>query len=412
MAAVDREDGRSRYERFRRAIAGERLPCALVDLDAFDANVDTAVAPVRQRKKTVRVATKSVRAPALMKQIEARGGDAIRGVMTFDARETAFLCDRGWTDLLLAYPTLQRQDLALLVAANARGATAAMAVDALEHLDALDAVARDQSTIAPVVIDVDVSWRPFGERFHVGVRRSPVRDVDGVLGLLAAIRSRPSLRFHGVMAYEAQIAGVQDDVGPAIERAATRVMKSRSRAEIARRRRDIADALRSAGAPLTLFDGGGTGSIESSSEDDALTEVAAGSGFLCPHLFDRYREISLIPACFYALQIVRAPSPTIRTCHGGGFVASGATNKDRLPKPALPEGLSLLALEGAGEVQTPLSIDRVARGARLEIGDPVFFRHAKAGELAEHFSEYLLVRGDRVVGRASTYRGLGQSFIG
>ena len=66
-------------------------------------------------------------------------------------------------------------------------------------------------------------------------------------------------------------------------------------------------------------------------------------------------------------------------------------------------------MEGAGEVQTPL---RVPAGVRLELGDPVFFRHAKAGELAEHVPEYLLVRGDQIEDRAPTYRGMGACYLG
>ena len=49
---------------------------------------------------------------------------------------------------------------------------------------------------------------------------------------------------------------------------------------------------------------------------------------------------------------------------------------------------------------------------QMKIGDPVFFRHAKAGELAEHVTEYLLVRGDRIEDRAPTYRGLGRCYLG
>jgi D-serine deaminase-like pyridoxal phosphate-dependent protein len=91
------------------------------------------------------------------------------------------------------------------------------------------------------------------------------------------------------------------------------------------------------------------------------------------------------------------------------LVASGEAGPDRLPIPSLPEGLALLPREGAGEVQTPLT---VAAGVELALGDPVFFRHAKAGELAEHVSEYLLLRGDRIEARAPTYRGLGRCFLG
>ena len=137
--------------------------------------------------------------------------------------------------------------------------------------------------------------------------------------------------------------------------------------------------------------------------------MAAGSGFLDSHLFDAYRGLSLRPAAYFALQVVRRPGPGLRTCHGGGYIASGACGRDRLPVPALPDGLRLLSAEGAGEVQTPLA---VPEHTPLELGDPVFFRHAKAGELAEHFEAYILVRGDRVEARAPTYRGLNKCFLG
>jgi D-serine deaminase-like pyridoxal phosphate-dependent protein len=68
-----------------------------------------------------------------------------------------------------------------------------------------------------------------------------------------------------------------------------------------------------------------------------------------------------------------------------------------------------LPLEGAGEVQTPVALPA---GCAVALGDPLFFRPAKSGELAEHFDEYLLVRGDRIEARALTYRGLGRRFLG
>jgi D-serine deaminase-like pyridoxal phosphate-dependent protein len=143
--------------------------------------------------------------------------------------------------------------------------------------------------------------------------------------------------------------------------------------------------------------------------DDSLTEVTVGSGFLAGHLFSYYAGLELQPALAFALQVTRRPSPRLVTCHGGGFVASGPPAPDRLPLPWLPEGCKLLPLEGAGEVQTPVQIPD---GLTVPLGDPIFFRPAKSGELAEHFDEYLLVRGDRVEERARTYRGLGRAFIG
>jgi D-serine deaminase-like pyridoxal phosphate-dependent protein len=189
-------------------------------------------------------------------------------------------------------------------------------------------------------------------------------------------------------------------------------MKSASRADVARTRKAMADALAAAGLPPLVFNGGGSGSLASSAKEDCLTELTAGSGFLDSHLFDHYDGLELTPAIFFALQVVRRPASDMLVCHGGGLIASGKSGADRLPLPALPEGLALLPLEGAGEVQTPIALKNSQLVNTIRLGDPIFFRHAKAGELAEHFGEYLLIRGDRIEGRARTYRGLGHSFLG
>jgi D-serine deaminase-like pyridoxal phosphate-dependent protein len=396
------ETAHARWERYRRVVAGEHLPLALVDLDAFDVNVDRLVAPVRAAKKKVRIATKSIRTPALVRRAVERAGDVACGRMTYTAAESALLAAEGFDDLLLAYPVARAEEAALVAEAHAtaaaRGGRCAVVVDEAAQLDVLErAGAR-----VPVVVEVDVAYRPFA-RAHVGVRRSPLHVAADVVALASRIARSDHVSFLGVMAYEAQIAGVSDASAP------VRLMKRLSRTDVAASRRAVVAALTAAGHAPALVNGGGTGSITSSIAEDALTEIAIGSGFLASHLFDHYRDLALDPAAFFALAVVRRPAPDIVTCHGGGFCASGAAGRDRLPRPVLPEGVRLLGREGAGEVQTPL---RVASGVALDLGDPVFFRHAKAGELAEHVNEYLLVRGDRIEARAPTYRGLGKCFLG
>ena len=73
----------------------------------------------------------------------------------------------------------------------------------------------------------------------------------------------------------------------------------------------------------------------------------------------------------------------------------------------MPAGLRLTGTEGAGEVQTPV---RGAAADRLALGDRVWFRHTKAGELCERFDTLLLVEGDTVVDEVATYRGEGHAF--
>ncbi|APR74854.1 L-gulono-1,4-lactone oxidase [Minicystis rosea] len=396
------------HRRYRRALGDEPLPAALIDLDALDRNVDTVVAPARRAGKTVRVASKSVRCVELLRRIVARGGEAIRGVMAYSPAEASYLVDEGFRDILIAYPTAQPRDAALIAAANRRGAQVSIVADAPEHLAVLGAAARDAGVRIPVIVDLDVSYRPLGDRLHVGVRRSPLRTAEAVAALAQAVHEHPHLGFAGLMAYEAHIAGMPDHnaVAPLLD-APKRAVKQLARGPARALRAEVRRAVERRGLAVPLFNGGGTGSVAWSVDDPTLTEVAAGSGFVDSHLFDGYDGLTLAPAAFFALQITRRPGPGFVTCQSGGFIASGAPGPDRLPIPYLPEGLRLTGLEGAGEVQTPLL---VPDGVHLEIGAPVFFRHAKAGELAEHFTTYLLVRDDRIEARAPTYRGAGHCF--
>jgi D-serine deaminase-like pyridoxal phosphate-dependent protein len=95
------------------------------------------------------------------------------------------------------------------------------------------------------------------------------------------------------------------------------------------------------------------------------------------------------------------------TVAGGGFVASGPHGADRQPLPWAPPALHLTGLEGAGEVQTPLT---GPAAATLRVGDTVWFRHAKSGELFEHSQDVHLLAGDAIVDTVPTYRGTGHTF--
>jgi D-serine deaminase-like pyridoxal phosphate-dependent protein len=91
------------------------------------------------------------------------------------------------------------------------------------------------------------------------------------------------------------------------------------------------------------------------------------------------------------------------------YAASGAIEKSRLPLPVMPVGIKYVGLEGAGEVQTPLVPP--PNCPNLALGDPVFFQHAKAGELCERFNELILMKGGKIIDRVKTYRGEGFAFV-
>ncbi|HUR14802.1 MAG TPA: amino acid deaminase/aldolase, partial [Mycobacteriales bacterium] len=369
-------------------------PFAVVDLQAFEANAADLVR--RAQGMPIRVASKSVRCRALIDA--ALKVDGFAGIMAFTLPEALWLASLGYEDLLVAYPTTDRTALRALASSDAAEHVTVM-VDAVEQLDLIASCAGAGAAPVRVCIDLDASWK-LG-RAHIGVRRSPVHSAGQAEALAREVVKRPALRLVGVMSYEAQIAGLGNK-SPAVA-----AMQKRSAAELLSRRTAAVAAVQAV-APLELVNGGGTGSIETSRVETALTEVTAGSGLYGPTLFDAYRAFQPSHAMVFALPVVRRPAPGLVTVLGGGYPASGPAKDDRLVSPYLPSGLSLLGTEGAGEVQTPLK-GKAADGLRL--GDRVWFRHAKAGELCERFPVLHLVDGDRVVDTVPTYRGEGQTFL-
>ncbi|MBB3727824.1 amino acid deaminase/aldolase [Nonomuraea dietziae] len=394
-------DDRQRYDR---ATAELDPPFAILDMEALRANAESLVR--RAGGKPIRVASKSVRSRPILERILAM--DGFRGVMAFTLPEALWLVSHGFSDVLVAYPTADRAALARLAASERAAREITLMVDSAEHLDYIEAAVPANSPPLRLCLDLDAGYLAFGGRFRAGALRSPVREPVHAADLAADIAKRPGFRLVGLMAYEAQIAGVGDDPqGSAAFARVIRLMQARSARELILRRGRVVNAVRQV-ADLEFVNGGGTGSIERTVREKAVTECAAGSGFFHPRLFDFYRGFSGRPAALFALPVVRRPAPDVVTVLGGGYLASGAPGPSRLPQPYLPPGLRYSADEGAGEVQTPL-LGQPAED--LRVGDRVWFRHAKAGELCERFAGLLLVEGDKVVEEVPTYRGEGKTFL-
>ncbi len=402
---ADREALHARYEAIFDSITA---PFAFVDLDALHANARFMLA--QAAGKPIRIASKSVRSVAVLRRIlELDPG--FEGILSFTLPEALFLAREGFENIVVAYPTADREALAELVelaAAEPASAPVPM-VDSSPHLDLIESAIGGGPAEVRVCLDIDVGWWPLGGKLaRIGPKRSPVRTPERARSTAAEIEGRPGTRLVGVMAYEGHIAGVGDRLpGRPLRSALIRRMQAASERDIHSRLPRIVDAVREQ-ASLEFVNGGGTGSLARTAAAGVVTELTAGSGFYDPVLFDHYRSLALAPAAFFVLPIVRRPAPGVVTALGGGYLASGAAGQDRLPEPYLPEGLQLDKQEGAGEVQTPL-LGLAAR--RLRVGDRVYMRHAKAGELCERFGSLYLVEGDRIVDQVPTYRGDGKAFL-
>jgi D-serine deaminase-like pyridoxal phosphate-dependent protein len=377
--------------RWDRATAEREAPLAVVDLDSFDAHAADLVR--RAAGLPIRVASKSVRCRALLGRVLSQPG--FHGVMAYAAAEASWLVASGVDDVFVAYPSADRSALAAVAADERAAAQVTVTIDSLDHVDLLAGLARPHGL--RVAVDVDASLRV--GRLHLGVRRSPLRRPSEVLDVVRAA-SAAGLSVVGLMFYDAQIAGLPDS-SPAV-----RLVKRRSAQSLLERRAVVVSAVRQV-ADLEFVNGGGTGSLHVTGRDPVVTELAAGSGLYGPTLFDGYDDFSPQPAAAFALPVVRRPARGFATAFGGGYIASGPPGWSRVPRPFGRDGVRLVRAEGAGEVQTPLQ----GKGTRdLRLGDRVWFRYAKAGEMCERFDHLHLVSGDELVETVPTYRGEGKNF--
>lgn len=403
------------------ACAGLATPLAVLDLRALSFNAGSLLR--RAAGKPVRVASKSIRSKEVLRAVLKQPGFA--GILGFTLPEALWLASDPsgvFTDIVVAYPTADEHAMRALATDPAACSRITLMVDSTEQLEWMSAVLASVAQVAPLrlCLDLDSSWRPSvrGRAVgHIGVYRSPVHTGADAVALALAVSgwkngAGPLFTPVGIMAYEAQVAGLQDSphtankVADLAKSVVLQQMQRASMAEITHRRADVVAAVRNI-ADLEFVNGGGTGSLELTTTDPSVTELAAGSGLFGPTLFDGYSRFTPAHAVGFAVPVVRRPAPGIVTVMGGGWIASGPAGADRSPVPVHPAGLSLIGTEGAGEVQSPL---RGTVADQLRIGDKVWFRHAKSGEICEHVDALEVLDGGLRVGRALTYRGEGKAF--
>ncbi|WP_223589910.1 amino acid deaminase/aldolase [Neobacillus bataviensis] len=392
------------YNYYKKIFASTPKPFAFVDFDLLDENIERIVTAAAQ--KNIRIATKSIRSVFILNYILKKHAQ-FQGVMCFTANESMYLVNEGIEDILIGYPIWDSEAVAQICQLNQQGKRITLMVDSVEHVHHLNKMAEAFNVTLPLCLDIDMSMDVTG--LHFGVWRSPIRSVADLKEVVEKIIESSSVCLVGVMGYEAQIAGVGDHYPKQMAKnTMVTFLKKQSIKQLAEKRAATIQMIENYGISLQFVNGGGTGSLHTTTSEDVVTEVTVGSGFFSPGLFDNYRDFHYKPAAGFAIEIVRKPDTHIFTCTGGGYIASGAVGNDKLPKPYLPEDAQLLSLEGAGEVQTPI----VYRGTeKLMLGDPIFLRHAKAGELCERFNHLYCVSKGEIVNKVTTYRGDGQCFL-
>lgn len=382
------------------------MPLAWCDVDLLDKNIEDIAARAHGKNKTIRVASKSVRCTYVLKRILEKNS-VYKGLMCFTGREALFLLEQGFDDILLGYPIVNKEEIFDLCVASKNGKKIMLMVDCDEHLQIINTIAKQVGVTQRLCIDVDMSSDFPG--IHFGVMRSPITTAAKGMRLVDRFESYSNIALSGVMGYEAQVAGL-GEMNPVngLKNYVIPILKKRSILDYSKRRQEIVAYIKSKNHPLEIVNAGGTGSIESSKQEDWVTEITVGSGFFSPALFDYYKNFRHLPAAGFAAQIVRKPKPNYYTCLGGGYIASGPTGKDKQPKPYLPEGVKLTDNEATGEVQTPFEY---TGPEKIDIGDAILFRHSKAGEICERFNDLHIISEGKIIDKVLTYRGQGQCFL-
>ncbi len=394
----------SQYIAYKKIFDGKRYPLAFVDMQLLDENINQL--RHRSGKTPIRIASKSIRCAHILDYI-LNADDQFSGIMSFSGEEAVFLSKKGFDDILVAYPVIDKERIVEVCHELKKGKYINLMTDKPEHIRMINEIGKQNGIKIPISIDIDMSVDFPG--LHFGVWRSSIRKPINLKSFLEEIKEMEFVSLEGLMGYEAQIAGVTDNIeGKWLMNNVIRALKKISIKKIASKRAIAVKMIKDMGFELKIVNGGGTGSLESTINEPVITEVTVGSGFFNSHLFDNYSAFKHKPAAGFACAINRHPGEDIFTCSGGGYVASGSIERLKLPLPFLPEGARLLENEGAGEVQTPI----VYKGKEtLKIGDPVFFRHSKAGELCERFNHLLLIRDNQIEMEVPTYRGEGQCFL-
>ena len=387
------------YDVLKSIVKNKKIPLVICDYDTFRKNLEKLGRSLKEKKKFMRLCTKSVRVPELVKFVEQQ--EFVNGIFAFNAAEVLFYANEYQIkDILLGYPIYSEVDAEeLCQAAKMEGVNITVMVDNVNHIELLETHAKRNNVHLNILIEIDISYRFIGQT--VGVLRSPLKQKDKILQLAEAIENADNLSLRGIMGYEAQNASLGDD------KFLYRWLKNNSRKYVNEIRQNIVTALIEAGHTIEVVNGGGSGCFQENLEEPSVTEIGIGSLLFKPHIFDTITSLrEFDPSLFFALQIVRKPRSNIATAFSGGYVSSGAGRTP--PKAIIPDGLKTLKFEEFGEVQTPFKYN--PKSLNLNLGDPIFCRFAKAGEPLEHFNEVYIYSKGEIIDTFKTYRGYGKRF--
>jgi D-serine deaminase-like pyridoxal phosphate-dependent protein len=337
-------------------------PALLVDLDTLDRNIARMVEFLRGTSCGLRPHFKAHRTPEITRRQLAAGG---LGVTCAKLGEAEHLADLGMDRFLIANEVVGEIKWRRL-AELARRVEVIVGVDHLDAARGIAQAARDAGSEVGVLVDV-----------NVGLNRCGVAPGKTALELARRVAQEPGLRLRGVMGYEGQVVGLDDEAKREACRAAIEPLT------------ETAQRVREDGLPCEIVSAGGTGTFTATARIPGVTEVQCGTYAVMDILF-RERGRAEFEYAVTVLATVISHSTAARAVTDAGKKAIHASFGCSRPV-ALP-GATLTALHSEhGILELEEEAQDVALGAKIE-----FIPYYVEGTI-NLYEEMYVVQKERVV---------------
>lgn len=267
-------------------------PALLLDLDAFEHNLDTMAALLAPTSVKLRAHAKTHKSPVIARMQMARGaiGQCVQKVAEAEA-----LVWGGVPDVMVTNQVVGARKLARL-AALAKVARVSICADDPAHVDAIEEAAAAAGVRIPVLVEIDV-----------GAARCGVQPGPPAVALAQRIAASRHLSFGGIQAYHGSAQHIRTPEG--------RATAIRAASEEARR---TVEQLRQQGLDCPVVGGAGTGTFAHELASGVYTELQAGSYALMDADYARNEEAPPFRhALFVLATVMSAATPHIAVLDAG-----------------------------------------------------------------------------------------------
>lgn len=335
-------------------------PCLLVDLDAFEHNLELVAETFRDTECKMRQHSKNIKSPALA-HMQIRAGGTVGGVCTAKVSEAEVMVNGGIDDILITSQVTGRDKIARICDLS-KQADVKVAVDNAGNLRDISMVAQGHDATVGVVIEVNTS-----------MGRAGIRRVEQGVELASLAAGLPGIAFKGVMSHQT----LQDIPEPDRE---TRVIEGRRYIQMCL---DVKDAIEAAGIPVEIVSSGESWTYDVAPDMPGVTEVEGGTYALMSRPYKYLEEFEI--AAKVLATVISTPRPGVAI----GDVGSHALGLSRGLLPSL-DGVPRVGVDSLQEEHIVL---RSEGDMPLKVGEQFLLESGQQDIMVNRWDRFIAVRG-------------------